>query len=117
MLLTAADEAALTIADDPQRPGARIGIAAAPHLRLRDNVSPARARDRPGRGNSLDVTHWVSCRPGFFLPVRVVSRLFQRLFLRKLLAAYQAGRLAFSSDHAALAEPGFSTFLASLRKA
>jgi len=41
----------------------------------------------PGGGISLDDTHWVSCRPGFFLPVRVLSRLFRRLFLSNLLAA------------------------------
>jgi hypothetical protein len=59
----------------------------------------------------------VSCRPGFFLPVRVLSRLFRRLFLSKLLAAHQAGRLAFFGDRAALAEPrAFAAFLAPLRK-
>ena len=55
--------------------------------------------------------------PEFFLPVRVLSRLFRRLFLGQLLAAHQAGRLAFFGDHAALAEPRtFATFLAPLRK-
>ena len=59
----------------------------------------------------------VSCRPKFFLPVRVLSRLFRRLFLAKLLAAHQAGRLAFFGDHAMLAEPrAFAAFLAPLRK-
>jgi len=72
----------------------------------------------PGGGISLDDTRWVSCRPGFFLPVRVLSRLFRRLFLGKLLAAHQAGRLAFFGDHAALAEPGaFAAFLAPVHKA
>jgi hypothetical protein len=47
----------------------------------------------------------VSCRPGFFLPVRVLSRLFRRLFLERLLAAHQAGRLKFFGNHVALAEP------------
>jgi hypothetical protein len=71
----------------------------------------------PGGGISLDGTRWVSCRPGFFLPVRVLSRLFRRLFLGKLLAAHQAGRLAFFGEHAALAEPeAFAAFLAPLRK-
>ena len=55
--------------------------------------------------------------PEFFLPVRVLSRLFRRLFLGKLLAAHQAGRLAFFGEHAALAEPeAFAAFLAPLRK-
>jgi hypothetical protein len=71
----------------------------------------------PGGGISLDGTRWVSCRPRFFLPVRVLSRLFRRLFLGKLLAAHQAGRLAFFGDHAGLAEPGaFAAFVAPLRE-
>jgi hypothetical protein len=71
----------------------------------------------PGGGISLDGTRWVSCRPRFFLPVRVLSRLFRRLFLGKLLAAHQAGRLAFFGDNAALAEPrAFAAFLAPLRR-
>jgi hypothetical protein len=71
----------------------------------------------PGGGISLDDTRWVSCRPGFLLPVRVLSRLFRRLFLGKLRAAHQAGRLAFFGDHAVLAEPrAFAAFLAPLRK-
>jgi hypothetical protein len=56
-------------------------------------------------------------RPRFFLPVRVLSRLFRRLFLANLLAAHQAGRLAFFGDHAILAEPrAFAASLAPLRK-
>jgi hypothetical protein len=71
----------------------------------------------PGGGISLDDTRWVSCRPGFFLPVRVLSRLFRRLLLGKLRAAHQAGHLAFFGDHAGLAEPAaFAAFLAPLRK-
>src|SRR6516162_5494652 len=70
----------------------------------------------PGGGISLDGTRWVSCRPGFFLPVRALSRLFRRLFLSKLVAAHQAERLAFFGDHAVLAEPrAFAAFLAPLR--
>jgi len=71
----------------------------------------------PGGGISLDGTRWVSCRPRFFLPVRVLSRLFRRLFLDSLLVAHQAGRLAFFGDHTALAKPrSFAAFLAPLRK-
>ena len=59
----------------------------------------------------------MACRPGFFLPVRVLSRLFRRLLLERLLAAHQAGRLKFFGDHAALADPqAFSTYLAPLRR-
>jgi hypothetical protein len=72
----------------------------------------------PGGGISLDGERWVACRPGFFLPVRVLSRLFRRLFLEKLLAAHQANRLKFFGDHAALADPqAFAAYLAPLRRA
>ena len=71
----------------------------------------------PGGGLSLDGQRWIACRPGFFLPVRVLSRLFRRLFLEKLTAAYQAGRLAFFAGQAALAKPAaFKACLAALRK-
>jgi hypothetical protein len=72
----------------------------------------------PGGGISPDGERWVSCRPGFFLPVRVLSRLFRRLFLEKLIAAHQAGRLSFFGDYAHLAEAqSFAAYLAPLRKA
>ena len=71
----------------------------------------------PGGGISLDGKRWVSCRPGFFLPVRVLSRLFRRLFLEKLVAAHEAGRLQFFGDHAALADAqAFAAYLAPLRR-
>ena len=61
--------------------------------------------------------HWIACRPRFLLAVPVLSRLFRRLFLEKLTAAYQAGRLEFFADQAALAEPPvFRTRIAALRK-
>jgi hypothetical protein len=59
----------------------------------------------PGGGVSPDGQRWVSCRPGFFPSVRVLSRLFRRLLLEKLVAAHDAGRLLFFGDHAPLAEP------------
>jgi Putative transposase len=62
----------------------------------------------PGGGISLDGTRWVSCKPGFFLPVRVLSRLYRRLFLEMLIAAHKADRLQFFNGHAALAD--FKTF-------
>src|SRR5690348_17074421 len=71
----------------------------------------------PGGGLSDDGERWIACRLGFFLPVPVLSRLFRRLFLEGLNAAYQAGRLQFFADQAALAQPAaFQTFLAALRK-
>jgi len=72
----------------------------------------------PGGGISLDGTRWVSCRPGFFLPVRVLSRLFRRLFLERLRAAHAADRLKFFGAHAALADPhAFAAYLVPARKA
>jgi hypothetical protein len=72
----------------------------------------------PGGGIALDGERWVACRPGFFLPVRVLSRLFRRLFLEKLIAAHEAGRLRFFGDHAALANArAFVAYLAPLRRA
>jgi hypothetical protein len=72
----------------------------------------------PGGGISLDGQRWVKCRPGFFLPVRVLSRLFRRLFLEKLVAAHQAGRLCFFGQHATLtAGIAFADYLKPLRKA
>ena len=72
----------------------------------------------PGGGISPDGERWVSCRPGFFLSVRVLSRLFRRLFLQKLVAAHQAGRLSFFGDHANLTDAqSFAAHLAPLRKA
>ena len=59
----------------------------------------------PGGGISPDGGRWISCRPGFFLPVRVLSRLFRRRFLEQLVRAHKAGRLHFFADHAKLAEP------------
>jgi hypothetical protein len=71
----------------------------------------------PGGGVSLDGERWIACRPGFLLPVRVLSRLFRCLFLEGLNAAYQAGRLQFFANQGALAQPAaFQTFLAPLRK-
>ena len=65
---------------------------------------------------SPDGRHWIACRPRFFLSVEVLSRLFRRLFLERLTAAYQAGQLAFFADHAGLAEPArFKAYVAALR--
>jgi hypothetical protein len=71
----------------------------------------------PGGGISLDGTRWVSSRPGFLLPVRVLSKLFRRLFLTKLLELHAAGRLAFFGNHARLREERvFLCLIAQLRK-
>src|SRR5205085_2778341 len=70
----------------------------------------------PSGGLSPDQTSWISCRPGFFLPVRVLSRRFRRLFLGRLQAAFAAGELRFSGRLAALTDPtAFAGRLADLR--
>jgi hypothetical protein len=71
----------------------------------------------PGGGIALDGERWISCRPNFFLPVRVLSRLFRRLFLAMLAAAHKVGRLRFFGDYADLADAQvFATFLEPLKK-
>lgn len=78
----------------------------------------------PGGGLSLEPApgkagdrRWIACRPGFFLPVRVLSRLFRRLFLERLQDAFDAGQLRFFSDLASLADPAtFCTQLAGLKR-
>ena len=118
LLFKVSAETMLTIAADPKHLGARIGITSVLHtwgsaLTHHPHVHMI----VPGGGISLDGERWVSCRPGFFLPVRVLSRLFRRLFLEKLVAAHQAGRLSFFGDYAHLAEAqSFATYLAPLRK-
>jgi hypothetical protein len=70
----------------------------------------------PGGGFSLDGSKWVACRPSFFLPVRVLSRLFRRLFLERLDAAHRAGQLQFFGKHVALTNAqAFAAYLAPLR--
>ena len=119
LLFTASAEAAITIAADPKRLGARIGITAVLHTwGSAMTHHPHIHMIVPGGGISLDGTRWVSCRPRFFLPVRVLSRLFRRVFLTRLLAAHKDGRLKFFADHAALTDPrAFAAFIAPLRKA
>ncbi|MPZ57010.1 MAG: IS91 family transposase [Rhizobiales bacterium] len=118
LLFKASAETLITIAADPRHLGARVGVTSVLHtwgsaLTHHPHVHMI----VPGGGISLDGSRWVSCRPGFFLPVRVLSRLFRRLFLEKLMAVYEAGRLNFFSDHAALAHPqAFAAYLAPLRK-
>ena len=119
ILFKAAAETLITIAADPKHLGARVGLTAVLHswgsaLTHHPHVHMI----VPGGGISLDRQRWVSCRPGFFLPVRVLSRLFRRLVLETLTAAYDAGRLKFFGDHARLAQrEAFTAHLAPLRKA
>ena len=119
LLFKAAAETTLAIAADPKHLGARIGITAVLHTwGSAMTHHPHLHMIVPGGGIALDGQRWVSCRPGFFLPVRVLARLFRRLFLKMLAAAHEASRLNFFGDHAALADTqAFTDFLAPLRKA
>src|SRR5213082_1302161 len=118
LLLKAAAETLITIAADPKHLGARIGLTAVLHTWGSTLTHHPHAHIIvPGGGVSPDGERWIACRLGFFLPVPVLSRLFRRLFLEWLNAAYQAGRLQFFADQAALAQPAaFQTFLAALGK-
>jgi hypothetical protein len=119
MLFKASAETMMTIAADPKHLGASIGITAVLHTwGSAMTHHPHVHMIVPGGGISRDGQRWIACRPGFFLPVRVLSRLFRRLFLDKLTAAHAAGRLAFFGDHAALADAqAFAAYLAPLRQA
>jgi hypothetical protein len=118
ILSKAAAETLITIAADPKHLGARIGLTTVLHtwgsaLTHHPHVHCI----VPGGGLSPDGAHWIACRPRFFLPVRVLSRLFRRLFLEQLAAAHETGRLRFFGDHAPLADRhAFAAYLASLRK-
>jgi hypothetical protein len=71
----------------------------------------------PGGGISMDGSRWISCKPGFFLPVRVLSRLFRGLILKGLEQAHADGRLHVFNDHQALADKdAFNTYLKPLYK-
>jgi hypothetical protein len=118
ILFKAAAETLITIAADPKHLGARIGMTAVLHtwgsaLTHHPHVHWI----VPGGGISLDGERWISCRPGFFLPVRVLSRLFRRLFLEKLVAVHEAGRLHFFGKHRHLVDSqAFAAHLSPLRK-
>jgi Putative transposase/Transposase zinc-binding domain len=117
LLFKASAETLVTIAADPKHLGARIGVLSVLHtwgsaLTHHPHVHMI----VPGGGFSLDGTKWVACRPSFFLPVRVLSRLFRRLFLEKLATAHAAGELQFFSKLAPLTErSAFTAYLAPLR--
>jgi Putative transposase/Transposase zinc-binding domain len=116
LLFKASAETLITIAADPKHLGARLGITSVLHSwGSAMTHHPHVHMIVPGGGISLDGERWVACRPGFFLPVRVLSRLFRRLFLERLLAAHH--RLKFFGDHTALADPqAFAACLAPLRR-
>ena len=118
LLFDVAAETLLTIAADPKHLGARIGATLVLHtwgsaLTHHPHVHGV----VPGGGLSPDGKSWVACRPGFFLSVRVLSRLFRRRFLEELVARHRAGQLKFFGEHAGLAEAkAFIRWLAPLRR-
>ncbi len=129
LLLKASAETLLRIVADPKHMGARIAITSVlhtwgsamthhPHVHMivpGGGISPDRTfivRGKPSFGE-----RWIACRPGFFLPVRVLSKLFRRLMLQKLMAAHAAGKLAFFGALTGLADArAFAAVLKPLRR-
>jgi hypothetical protein len=118
LLFDVAAEVLQTIAADPRHLGARIGATLVLHtwgsaLTHHPHVHGI----VPGGGLSPDGTSWVVCRPGFFLSVRVLSRLFRRRFLEELEQLHRAGKLRFFGELSSLADAaGFRQWLARMRK-
>lgn len=118
LLFDLAAEVLLTIAADPKHLGARIGATLVLHtwgsaLTHHPHVHGI----VPGGGLTPDGKSWVACRPGFFLPVRVLSRLFRRRFLEELQRLHDGGELKFFGEHAQLADAmAFKAWLVPLRK-
>jgi hypothetical protein len=118
LLFDVAAEVLQTIAADPRHLGARIGATLVLHtwgsaLTHHPHVHGI----VPGGGLAADGSRWVACRPGCFLPVRVLSRLFRRRFLEELQRLHDGGKLRFFGEHAGLAESAaFKAWLGPLRK-
>ncbi len=118
LLFAVAAETLRTIAADPKHLGAQVGVTLVLHtwgsaLTHHPHVHGI----VPGGGLSPDGERWVACRPGFFLPVRVLSRLFRRRFLEELVTAHHTGRLTFFAEFVALADArAFAAWLAPLRE-
>jgi hypothetical protein len=105
LLFTTTAETLRTIAADPKHLGAEIGVLAVLHTWGSNLMHhPHLHCVIPGGGLSPDHQRWVSCRPGFFLPVRVLSRLFRRRFLERLERAFDTGQLKFFSSLESLRE-------------
>jgi Putative transposase/Transposase zinc-binding domain len=117
LLFKASSETMLTIAADPEHLGARIGILSVLHTwGSALNHHPHVHMIVPGGGFSLDGKRWISCRPSYLLPVEVLSCLFRRLLLEKLVAAHAAGELQFFGNHVKLADrKAFAAYLKPLR--
>ena len=118
ILFEAAAETLRTIAADKKHLGAQIGMTMVLHTWGQTLTHHPHVHCIvPGGGLSPDGTRWISCKPGYFLPERVLSRLFRRLFSTKLIAAHQADKLRFSGELAGLAGANaFAMLLAPLRR-
>jgi len=118
LLFRASAETMVTIAADPKHLGANIGITAVLHTwGSAMTHHPHVHMIVPGGGISLDGSRWIIKRPDFLLPVRVLSKLFRRLMIDKLIAAHAAGRLTFHGAHAALVNTkAFTAYLAPLMR-
>ena len=118
ILFKTAAETLQKIATDPKHLGARVGMTLVLHTWGSAMTHHPHVHGIvPGGGLSVDGEHWISCRPGFFLSVRVLSRLFRRLFLERLNAAYREGQLHFFGEHQALADAeSFADWLKPLRQ-
>ncbi len=118
ILFHAAAETLRTIAANPKHLGAEIGFFAVLHT-WGQNLQhhPHLHCVVPGGGLAPDGSRWIACRPGFFLPVRVLARRFRRLFLEALQQAFDAGKLQFFNAEARLRDrPAFLRHLAATRK-
>ena len=125
LLFKASAETTITIAADPKHLGARIGITSVlhtwgsamthhPHVHM---IVPGGGFSLACSGELAGGERWISCRPNFFLPVLVLSALFRRLMLEKLIAAHEADKLKFFGDHVHLADSkAFAAYLAPLRE-
>ena len=118
LLFKASAETMLTIAADPRHLGARIGVTSVLHTwGSAMTHHPHVHMIVPGGGLAEDRSRWISCKPNFLLPVRVLSKLFRRLMLTKLAAAHATGQLQFFGAHAHLTDAkAFAAFLAPLGK-
>ena len=118
LLFAVAAQTLRTIAADPMHLGAQIGVTLVLHSWGSALTHPPHVHGIvPGGGLSADGERWVRCRSGFFLPVRVLSRLFRRRFLEELAVAHRCGKLQFFGEHAGLANArAFAAWLAPLRR-
>ena len=118
LLFQASAQTLLTIAADPKHLGARIGMTSVLHTWGSAMMHHPHVHVVvPGGGVSLDGKRWIGCRQRFFLPVKVLSRLFRRLFLAGLVKLHSTGKLRFFGDLVGLVDPdNFEAHLAPLRK-